>query len=81
VAGYSLQSTGIPESRCPAERVRRIVAWPVRARGETHPITCSVGISFFPENGLTAARMIRAADQVMYRVKREGGLPFCSTRG
>lgn len=63
-----------------AERVRRIVAWPVRARGETHPITCSVGISFFPEDGFTAARLIRAADQVMYRAKREGGQPIRSTR-
>lgn len=63
-----------------AERVRRIVAWPVRARGETHPITCSVGISFFPEDGFTAARLIRAADQVMYRAKREGDPPICSTR-
>lgn len=63
-----------------AERVRRIVAWPVRARGETHPITCSVGISFFPEDGFTAARLIRAADQVMYRAKREGGHPIRSTR-
>lgn len=63
-----------------AERVRRIVAWPVRARGVTHPITCSVGISFFPEDGFTAARLIRAADQVMYRAKREGGEPIRSTR-
>ncbi len=63
-----------------AERVRRIVAWPVRARGETHPVTCSVGISFFPEDGFTAARLIRAADQVMYRAKREGDQPIRSTR-
>jgi diguanylate cyclase (GGDEF)-like protein len=63
-----------------AERVRRIVAWPVRARGETHPITCSVGISFFPEDGFTAARLIRAADHVMYRAKRAGDQPIRSTR-
>ncbi|MEF8833608.1 MAG: GGDEF domain-containing protein [Halofilum sp. (in: g-proteobacteria)] len=63
-----------------AERVRGVVAWPVRARGGAYPLTCSVGISFFPEDGFTAARLIRAADQVMYRAKREGGEPIRSTR-
>lgn len=63
-----------------AERVRRIVAWPVRARGQTYPVECSIGISFFPEDGFTAARLIRAAARAMYTAKRGGDLPVRSTR-
>lgn len=63
-----------------AERVCRVVAWPVPVHGEMRSISCSIGISFFPEDGFTAGRLIRAADQVMYRAKRAGGQPILSTR-
>ncbi|MEB3331245.1 MAG: CHASE domain-containing protein [Synechococcaceae cyanobacterium] len=35
-------------------------------------VRASVGIARSPENGITAAELLRAADQAMYRAKREG---------
>lgn len=39
-------------------------------------VTCSVGISIFPNDGNTSDSLIHAADQAMYNVKKEGRNQF-----
>jgi len=39
-------------------------------------ISASIGISLYPDNGVTAEELIRAADKAMYRVKRAGKNSF-----
>lgn len=39
-------------------------------------VTCSVGISIFPNDGFTCDEIIHAADQAMYNVKKEGRNQF-----
>lgn len=39
-------------------------------------VTCSVGISIFPNDGVTCDEIIHAADQAMYNVKKEGRNQF-----
>jgi diguanylate cyclase (GGDEF)-like protein len=37
------------------------------------PIGASIGVATFPQDGRTATELIDAADQALYRVKRDGG--------
>ena len=58
-----------------AERVReRIEAHDFEGIGLAAPIkvTASIGVAFFPEDGLTTTELSRAADAALYRAKREG---------
>lgn len=43
----------------------------------------SIGVSSYPEDGLTAEELLRKADQAMYRVKKSGGggLLFAASHG
>ena len=42
-------------------------------RGESTPkVTISIGVAMFPANGDTPEALLRAADQALYRAKREG---------
>ena len=40
---------------------------------EFHRITMSIGVAAFPEHGQDLDEVVHAADQAMYRAKREGG--------
>jgi diguanylate cyclase (GGDEF)-like protein len=49
--------------------------------GETLPklkVTVSVGVSSYPENGLTEEELINAVDQAMYRAKGSGKNTVCT---
>jgi diguanylate cyclase (GGDEF)-like protein len=39
-------------------------------------VSASIGIAFYPQDGVTAAELIRSADKAMYRVKRDGKNSF-----
>ena len=39
-------------------------------------VSASIGISLYPEHGVTAEELIRSADGAMYRIKREGKNSF-----
>ncbi|MCI5751688.1 MAG: diguanylate cyclase [Oscillospiraceae bacterium] len=47
------------------------------ADGEHHlSIKCSIGISFYGENGYTSSELISAADAAMYKIKKHGKSDF-----
>jgi diguanylate cyclase (GGDEF)-like protein len=37
-----------------------------------HPITISIGLAVFPENGRSGSSLIQAADAALYRAKKKG---------
>lgn len=56
-----------------ADRISRHLGEPLAADGHEHRVSASVGISFYPEHGRDAARLIECADTAMYEAKKEGG--------
>jgi diguanylate cyclase (GGDEF)-like protein len=70
-----LPETDPAEARIAAERILaafRDHAFVGEQRGPV-PIGASIGVATFPADGRTATELIAAADQALYRVKREGG--------
>jgi diguanylate cyclase (GGDEF)-like protein len=68
-AGAKEQVVGV------ADRLRDIVERHKFTYEETQPIgkiTISIGVSCYPEDGPTADEVIQAADEALYRAKREG---------
>ncbi|WP_342620493.1 GGDEF domain-containing protein [Rhodoferax sp. GW822-FHT02A01] len=55
-----------------AERVLEIARIPFEYHGVEVTVSASVGVSRFPESGLTAPALLRSADTAMYRVKQNG---------
>lgn len=55
-----------------ADKVASVIAMPVMIDGHTIEISCSIGISSFPEDGSTCDQLIHAADTAMYSAKAKG---------
>ena len=55
-----------------AKEVVRNVSAPILFEGRDVPISISVGISIYPENGENAASLLRNGDMAMYRAKALG---------
>ncbi len=58
-----------------AERLKNMVDWCKFPKQETQPggkVTVSIGVSSFPEDGMTAEEVLQAADAALYRAKKEG---------
>lgn len=56
-----------------AEKVIKSLEEPMAFEGKHHRISPSIGISIYPEDGLTAEELLRSADRSMYRAKGDGG--------
>jgi diguanylate cyclase (GGDEF)-like protein len=70
-----LPETNAAEARVAAERILqafRVNAFVGEQRGPV-PIGASIGVATFPADGRTGTELIAAADQALYRVKRDGG--------
>jgi diguanylate cyclase (GGDEF)-like protein len=68
-----LPETGIEGAEAVAVRIGRAVRQrPFTGLGFEHQVTVSVGISGYPHHGLLAADLLRAADDALYQVKRDG---------
>ena len=67
---------GAGETHCTeiAERIRtNIQELPIRTREATMPMTVSIGAAVqTPDNDITAAQLIKRADQALYKSKRRG---------
>jgi len=70
-----LPETDMAAARCKVESLRELVAaTPIQlgAQGQSVQITISAGLASFPDDGDDAAHLFAAADQRMFRAKREG---------
>lgn len=59
-----------------AERICREVASGFEVLGQAMNVTCSIGISLFPEHGNNVETLIKNADAAMYRSKEDGRNTF-----
>ena len=55
-----------------AKKIMKALENPVIIKGYKIPISASIGISFFSEDGADADSLIKHADRAMYRVKQQG---------
>lgn len=58
------------------QRIVEHIAQPVFLLGEEHTVTCSIGISIFPQDGLDAETLLKNADTAMYQAKEIGRNSF-----
>ena len=63
----------VSDAETAAAKVERALAKPFNLDGQEVTAAVSIGISFYPENGLDTDTLLRAADYAMYMAKREGG--------
>jgi diguanylate cyclase (GGDEF)-like protein/PAS domain S-box-containing protein len=57
-------------------RIVERIAQPVSLRGTEHVVTCSIGISVFPQDGTNAETLLKNADRAMYQAKQVGRNSF-----
>ena len=55
-----------------SDRIRRIIEEPYAITGGAVRVSCSIGISLYPEHGREIAELINRADNAMYGVKSGG---------
>lgn len=58
------------------QRVVDAVAQPMLVDGRELKVTCSIGLSSYPQDGLDAASLLRTADAALYRAKEQGRNTF-----
>ncbi|MGQ0752008.1 MAG: diguanylate cyclase domain-containing protein [Betaproteobacteria bacterium] len=54
------------------ERMLNNLSQPIELDGGTINLTCSVGVSLYPRDGVDIATLVMKADSAMYQVKRRG---------
>ena len=55
-----------------AEEILQVIAQPVHMGGHTLYISCSIGISVYPQDSNNPDHLVKFADAAMYRAKEEG---------
>lgn len=64
------------EATAVAKHILHTLEKPIFIKGYEISISASIGIAFFPENGLNADTLLKHADRAMYRVKSSGKKNF-----
>jgi len=59
-----------------AREVAKVVSKPYDHEGQELFVTASIGVSFYPEDGMDPDTLIKHADTAMYRAKEKGGDSF-----
>ncbi|MBA2351077.1 MAG: EAL domain-containing protein [Burkholderiales bacterium] len=54
------------------EKVRKSLSAPCHYQGQEMPMTASLGISFYPDDGADLQKLFRCADSALYHAKAEG---------
>lgn len=67
-----LPATASQQAEVVAEKLIRLVGQPYVIRHHTIQITTSIGICFYPQDGVTQEELIQKADQAMYEAKEKG---------
>ena len=62
----------VDEIQLLAERILQVMTQPVHMGGHTLYISCSIGISIYPQDGTSPDHLVKFADAAMYRAKEEG---------
>lgn len=62
----------VDEAEAIAEKIRAAVAQPITINGKDCRIGVSIGISLYPDDGMSVEDLITYADQAMYRAKESG---------
>ncbi len=70
-----LPQTPLEETRKVAERIRRAIETRIDTKGE--PMTCSVGISSWPTDGVLREELVQATDAALYYAKQTGRNRTC----
>ena len=55
-----------------AQKIIETLREPFEMQGRIFYITCSIGISIYPDDGLTTKDLLKFADNAMYKAKEEG---------
>jgi diguanylate cyclase (GGDEF)-like protein/PAS domain S-box-containing protein len=55
-----------------AQRTVQTLGEPLMLAGQSHRVTCSIGVSVYPADGQDAEQLLRQADLAMYRAKEAG---------
>ncbi len=55
-----------------AEKILNVLVQPMHIEGHTLYISCSVGISLYPQDDMNANNLLKYADAAMYKAKEEG---------
>jgi diguanylate cyclase (GGDEF)-like protein len=69
---FILPETVKPDALAFAERMRRGVEATIMAPDRKRPITISIGLAAFPEDGKSPEDLLRSADEALYESKRTG---------
>ncbi|WP_342804529.1 EAL domain-containing protein [Alteromonas sp. M12] len=56
-----------------SDKLIREIKKPVKSGANVMEVGCSIGISIYPDNALTAESLLQHADAAMYRAKHDGG--------
>ena len=67
-----METADTPAAAGLLQRVLESVAAPVTLEGREHTVTCSIGVSVCPQDGIDAQQLLRQADIAMYRAKEAG---------
>lgn len=70
---FVLLLQGVGED-CAASTISRIVEelqQPLLVSGQEFAVSCSVGLSYFPDDGVALYELLRGADRAMYETKRQ----------
>ena len=59
-----------------ARKVLQAIAAPITVDGNDFNVTCSMGISFYPQDGADAETLLKNADSALYRAKEAGRNSF-----
>ena len=64
----------------PANNIIRALSEPYRIDGAIINVTASIGVSFYPDDGIDVDDLIRRADQALYEAKHAGKNQYCKSQ-
>lgn len=59
------------------ERLTQVITEPVTLGSQQVSVSCSMGCSFYPKDGLDPTTLLQSADAAMYQAKEQGGSRAC----